>query len=240
MLKNGCLAPQTLIVKKDAEVMFIKNNFEKGYVYGTLGSVVCFDEEGYPVVSTFNGQEISASPETWNVEENGKILAKITQVPLRLAWAITIHKSQGMTLDAAEINLADAFEKGMGYVALSRVRSLDGIRLTGLNEIALQVRPEILAYDKELQQRSEGARQELYSTLEGDKKLKFQKTKKTYWVDEIRKSHLMAYQKWSFAEEKTLVSDFKKGMKISMIAKNLKRKDGAIRSRLKKLGFVRH
>ena len=82
------------------------------------------------------------------------IHATISQVPLRLAWAITIHKSQGMTLDAAEIDLGDAFEPGMGYVALSRVRRLDGLKLMNLNETALQVHPAILARDTIFKQQS--------------------------------------------------------------------------------------
>ncbi len=75
------------------------------------------------------------------------VIATITQVPLRLAWAITIHKSQGMTLDAVEMDLGDVFELGMGYVALSRVRSLDGLKLMNLNELALKVHPKILQHD---------------------------------------------------------------------------------------------
>jgi len=240
LLKGGCLAPEILTVKKGAKVMFVKNNFEKGYVNGTLGSVVGFNDWGYPIVATFNGQEISASPETWNVEENGKVLAKITQVPLRLAWAITIHKSQGMTLDAAEINLAEAFEKGMGYVALSRVRSLNGIKLIDFNEMALQVHPEILAYDKELQQRSEEARLKFYSLPSKYKKFKTEGNVKAYSVNEIRKFYPAAYQKWSLEEERNLVDSFKEGAKIKVIAKNLGRKSGAIRSRLKKLGLIKN
>lgn len=154
-LKGGCLAPETLVVKKGAVVMFVKNNFEKGYVNGTLGKVVGFNEGGYPIVEALNGKEFIASPESWGIEENGKTLAKITQVPLRLAWAITIHKSQGMTLDAAEIDLSGAFEEGMGYVALSRVRTLKGIKLLGLNDVALKVRQEILEFDVKLQACSE-------------------------------------------------------------------------------------
>lgn len=239
LLKSGCLAPEILTVKKGAKVMFLKNNFKKEYVNGTLGNILGFNDWGYPVVATFNGQRISASPETWSVEENGKVLAKITQVPLRLAWAITIHKSQGMTLDAAEINLAEAFEKGMGYVALSRVRSLNGIKLIGFNETALRVHPEILAYDRELQQRSEEARREFYSVPRKQKKFKTKGIAKTYSVDEIRKSYPAAYQKWSLEEEKNLVNSFKESAKIKVIAKNLGRKNGAIRSRLKKLKLIK-
>ncbi len=81
--------------------------------------------------------------------------AKLSQVPLRLAWAITVHKSQGMTLDAAEIDLSKSFEKGMGYVALSRLKSLDGLKLIGLNDKALEVDEEVLLFDEDLQAQSE-------------------------------------------------------------------------------------
>lgn len=81
-------------------------------------------------------------------------LAKIYQIPLRLAWAITIHKSQGMSLDAAEIDLSKSFVPGMGYVALSRVHSLSGMKLVGLNEMSLQVNPEVLEMDKLFQEQS--------------------------------------------------------------------------------------
>lgn len=166
-LKKGCLAPEVLILKTDAKVLFVKNNFAKGYVNGTLGVVSGFDEWGDPLIITSDGKKISASPETWSIEENGKVLAEITQVPLRLAWAITIHKSQGMTLDAAEIDLSQAFEKGMGYVALSRVRSLDGIRLLGINETALEVHPEVLEKDAEFRESSNRAR-EVYCFKDSD------------------------------------------------------------------------
>jgi hypothetical protein len=117
-------------------------------VNGTRSIIVGFDKsEGWPVVKTYTNDIIIASPEEWKYEENGTVRATITQVPLRLAWAITIHKSQGMTLDAAEIDLGDAFEPGMGYVALSRVRALSGLKLMNLNEMALTVHPKILQQD---------------------------------------------------------------------------------------------
>jgi len=75
-------------------------------------------------------------------------------VPLRLAWAITVHKSQGMTLDAVEMDLSKSFEYGMGYVALSRVRTLAGIKLLGINNIALEVNPKVYEMDKLLEELS--------------------------------------------------------------------------------------
>ena len=154
MLKRSCLTPEELVLKKGAMVMFVKNNFEKGYVNGTLGKIVDFEKTRLPVVETFNGETITAGPEIWSIEEDDKVLAFISQIPLRLAWAITVHKSQGMTLDAAEIDLAKSFEYGMGYVALSRVRSLQGIKLLGLNETALAVDPQISKLDKILKDMS--------------------------------------------------------------------------------------
>ncbi len=155
-LKSGCLAPSILHLKAGAQVMFVKNNYEVGYVNGTLGKVLSSSPE-YVTVQTAQGKIIKATPQDWVIEENGHVKAKITQIPLRLAWAITIHKSQGMTLDSAEIDLSKAFEKGMGYVALSRVRALSGLKLVGINDRALEVSEEVLMFDEELQKESAAA-----------------------------------------------------------------------------------
>lgn len=162
-LKKSCLAMEELRLKKDAVVMFVKNNFEAGYVNGTLGVVVDFDGN-LPVIRTYGGKEIIVDYETWHIEEDGVVKAKITQIPLRLAWAITVHKSQGMSLDAAEIDLSRSFVAGMGYVALSRVRSLEGLYLKGINSMALQVDENILAFDQELKEKSERAVRQLKIT----------------------------------------------------------------------------
>ncbi len=146
VLKKTCLAPETLRLRKGARVMFVKNNFEMGYANGTLG-VVSECSSATIVVKTARGEIIAVERASWRVEEGGKVLAEINQYPLRLAWAITVHKSQGMSLDAAEVDLSQAFEKGMGYVALSRVRTLAGLSLKGLNNKALEVHPEVLEYD---------------------------------------------------------------------------------------------
>jgi len=153
VLKKSCLAPEILRLKLGAKVMFVKNNFEKGFVNGTLGIVVkCGFEEIR--VKTLSGSVIDVERATWVIEEDGKIKAEINQYPLRLAWAITVHKSQGMSLDTALVDLSNSFEKGMGYVALSRVRSLDGLFLKGINDMALQVNEEVLEFDNKFREHS--------------------------------------------------------------------------------------
>jgi hypothetical protein len=104
---------------------------------------------------------LKAEPEEWRVEdETGKLLVSYTQVPLRLAWAITVHKSQGMTLDSAVMDLGKTFERGQGYVALSRVKNLEGLELLGLNETALQVDTLALKADMRFQELSSEAESE--------------------------------------------------------------------------------
>jgi len=154
-LKKSYPAVCELKLKIGAVVMFTKNNFDDGYVNGTLGEVIGFDADGNPIVKTKNKDRIIAKPTSWNIEENDEIVASLRQIPLRLAWAITVHKSQGMSLDAAEIDLSKSFERGMGYVALSRVRALNSIRLMGLNEMALKVNEMVVEKDKEFRKLSD-------------------------------------------------------------------------------------
>lgn len=164
-LKANCLSPEELVLKEGAVVMATKNNFEAGFVNGTLGTIVAFDTDtGHPVIETLHGNRLTIEPMEWNVEENGKVLASVSQVPLRLAWAITVHKSQGMTLDAAVMDLSKTFEYGQGYVALSRVRSLSGMSLLGINSRAFQVHPSIVTRDAEFRALSFAA-EESFGTI---------------------------------------------------------------------------
>jgi hypothetical protein len=163
-LKKSCLAPEVLRIKPGARVMCVKNDFEKGYVNGSLGIVESCSQFEDPVVRLADGSSVVIERATWRIEEEGTVKAEITQYPLRLAWAITVHKSQGMSLDAIEVDLSRSFTPGMGYVALSRVRTLDGLTILGINETAFQVSPEVLEFDSELRMASHESVERLEAT----------------------------------------------------------------------------
>ena len=154
-LQRSVLAPENLVIKLGALVMAVKNSPQKLYANGSIGTVVDFEPlTEYPVVEFRDGRRVTMVPDVWELRDGERKRASISQVPLRLAWAITVHKSQGMTLDAAKIDLRKAFVEGMGYVALSRVRDLDNLYLYGINRRALEVSSDALAIDEVLRQAS--------------------------------------------------------------------------------------
>lgn len=124
-----------LTLCEGARVMLVKNtDVERGLVNGAVGSVIQFEKvTGYPIVRFDNGITSTIKPIEWELEIGG-VKVKSIQIPLMLAWSITIHKSQSLTLDSAVMDLADCFTDGMVYVALSRVRKLADIYLESFNE----------------------------------------------------------------------------------------------------------
>jgi len=263
-LQRGCLSPETLHLKIGAVVMFTKNNPKEGFANGTLGTVEAFDKEsGHPIVAVRNGIRITVEPMDWTVEENGKVRARIGQLPLRLAWAITVHKSQGMSLDTAVMDLSAVFEFGQGYVALSRVRRLSGLYLLGWNERAFLVHPEVLAKDESFRTASLGAEAEFSAialkTLQkmqddfiiacGGKNrakqradgVKHEKNKSgsagNGRFEKMREKHPNAYRPWDKAQDEKLRELFAEGASITECVKVFGRQSGAIRSRLTKLGL---
>jgi len=156
MFKNS-LVQKILCLKKDTVVMFIKNDTDGNFVNGTTGKVVGFEKDtDNPIVDIPGKGNLIVDAQEFTYEnEQGDVLASITQYPLKLAWAITIHKSQGMTLNAAQIDLSRTFETGQGYVALSRVRDIEGLSLKGYNDSSLQVDGLILKIDDRIKAASD-------------------------------------------------------------------------------------
>lgn len=153
-LKNNCLADEILQLKVNAKVICIKNAQDRSYVNGSMGKVISFDNEGAPIIELVSGKKVTIKADSWKIEEDGKVKAELSQLPVKLAWAITVHKSQGMTLDKAEIDLSRAFASGQGYVALSRLTSLDGLYLKGFNPQALMISEEVREKDSIFRARS--------------------------------------------------------------------------------------
>ncbi|MFW2176464.1 MULTISPECIES: AAA family ATPase [unclassified Moraxella] len=121
-------------------------------ISASKASELKLSEQRYPLVELVDGRKVTVEYDVWRIDdEEGEILAAYYHMPLTLAWAITIHKSQGMTLDSAEIDLSKAFEKGQGYVALSRLKHLSGLQLLGLNELSLQLDPLARGADRRFQ-----------------------------------------------------------------------------------------
>jgi ATP-dependent exoDNAse (exonuclease V) alpha subunit len=168
--KNSLLMEE-LVLKKDAIVMFLKNDPDGRFINGTIGVVTGFTSFNMPIVSLSNNRNIFVGLEEWSKEDDsGREIVNIKQIPLRLAWAITTHKSQGMTIDNAEIDLSRAFMPGQGYVALSRLTSIDGLSLIGYNDLALKVDPLILHIDDYIKRASEETTK-LIREIENKKKL---------------------------------------------------------------------
>lgn len=249
-LQRSVLAPNILRLKEGALVMAVKNSIDRKYANGSIGVVVEFDPATeYPIVKFRNGKEVTMQPDTWELRDGDKKRASITQIPLRLAWAITVHKSQGMTLDAARIDLRKAFVEGMGYVALSRVRSLDTLYLSGINQMALRVSDEAQSIDALLRQQCEAAKARFkhleekaeQRAIDAVKKGSITSNKKPTgsggWADKIakmRETYPNAYRPWQATQDAELKQYFQQGESVSELSKRLGRHEGSITMRLQK------
>ncbi|XP_077581199.1 ATP-dependent DNA helicase PIF1 [Stigmatopora nigra] len=145
------LSPVSRLIhlKVGAQVMLTKNlDVTRGLVNGARGVVLAFEpgKHGPPRVRFMCGVTEVLKPERWVFKSGGGTHLSRHQLPLKLAWAISIHKSQGMTLDCVEISLARVFESGQAYVALSRARSLEGLRVMDFDPRVVRADPDVLAF----------------------------------------------------------------------------------------------
>lgn len=157
-------ADELLTLKKGTRVMFLKNNAEKNYYNGKIGIVTYLSDSVIKIKCEEDHSEIEVGKEAWTnvsyqlnkqtkvIEED--ILGTFSQYPLRLAWAITIHKSQGLTFEKVIIDAAQSFSAGQVYVALSRCRSLAGLTLSS------KINAETLYNDKKILQFSSSNKQD--------------------------------------------------------------------------------
>lgn len=151
-LQSNCPARSKLELKIGAQVILLRNlSLASGLANGSRGVVLRFaPTTSFPVVRFTTGAEVVITPETWSVSSGGRVVASREQLPLDLAWALSIHKSQGMTLDRARIHLSNVFEFGQAYVALSRCRSLQGMELRGFHAAQIKAHPRVVRFYEEL------------------------------------------------------------------------------------------
>ncbi len=243
-LQRSVLAPAELRLREGALVMAVKNAADRKYANGSLGTVIDFDVlTNYPIVEFRNGRTVTMMPETWELRDGDKKRASITQIPLRLAWAITVHKSQGMTLDAARIDLTKAFVEGMGYVALSRVKNLDNLYLVGINRMALRVSDDAREINERLQARAAADAKRFAHLKDQATKRKSQPEPKkksggsASWQEKIakmRETYPKAYMPWEKADDDVLKQEFQNGLSVKELSKKLGRHEGSIKMRLQK------
>jgi len=241
-LQRSVLAPATLRLKKGALVMAVKNSTDRKYVNGSIGKVLNFESgTEYPVVEFRSGKVITMQPDVWELRDGDKKRASISQIPLRLAWAITVHKSQGMTLDAARIDLRKAFVEGMGYVALSRVKNLNNLYLSGINQMALRVSEDAQLIDVTLRDKGNKDCKRFKYLEDAIKKRKTELPKKSKkasgWSEKIakmRETHPNAYRPWTAQQDSLLKEKFQNGATVKELSELLGRHEGSITMRLQK------
>ena len=146
-LQRDCISPAELVLKVSARVMLTKN-LGNGLCNGSLGTVARLDKRQVWVQWDQSTSLMKMNHETWEVTDtvSRDVLARRSQFPLRLAWAITIHKSQGMTLKTANIYLGKCFAPGQAYVALSRMESAEGMRLSSFKPTCIKADPKARAF----------------------------------------------------------------------------------------------
>ena len=150
--KKHSIVPETLQLCKDTQVMLIWNlDLENKLANGSRGVITGFQDD-MPVVRFLNGIERIINNNIWEIKENGRRLLQVSQVPLKVAYAVSIHKVQGTSLDCTEIDVSNIFEYGQSYVALSRVKSLEGLSIIAVYYDSICAHPAAVEYYESLRE----------------------------------------------------------------------------------------
>ncbi|XP_011633917.1 ATP-dependent DNA helicase PIF1 [Pogonomyrmex barbatus] len=148
MLDQQLPIPGKLILKIGAQVMLLKNiNVNSGLVNGARGVVINFKNDT-PIIKLRSGTHYEAKMEKWTIKTSSGAVVHRKQIPLKLAWAFSIHKSQGLTLDCVEMCLSRVFDAGQSYVALSRAQSLQSLRVLDFNSKQVWANTVVLEFYK--------------------------------------------------------------------------------------------
>jgi ATP-dependent DNA helicase PIF1 len=148
--KNNCIAMEKLRLTVGAQVMLLVNmDIEYGLANGSRGIVTGINNDYIPYVRFVNGEERLIDYHVWNIEDK-KLECTISQIPLKLAYAQSIHKAQGSTLDYVEIKLSDVFDYGQAYVGLSRCKSLEGLSIIDIDWNKINAHPKAIEFYKNL------------------------------------------------------------------------------------------
>ena len=240
--ENSYPADHVLTLKPGTQVMFIRNDAECRYYNGKIGIVESISPGGAVTVACKDGENISVEPAEWeNIEysldeESGEIMptviGKFRQLPLRIAWAVTIHKSQGLTFDRVIIDAGAAFAFGQVYVALSRCRTLEGISLdTPIRQSSIYTDRNVAVFN--------ASQTPLESVQEGleheERKHRFDLLKEIFGINELVRT-LSAYRKaWAGQMEKLYPSEYMNLLQLQSKAEDLQKTGDIFRRQLSKI-----
>ena len=240
--ENSYPADSVLSLKKGAQVMFVRNDPEGRFYNGKIGIVESITDRGLITVTDQDGESIAVEPVDWeNIEyaldeSSGEIMpeviGKFRQLPLRIAWAVTIHKSQGLTFDNVIIDAGAAFAFGQVYVALSRCRTLEGISLEN------PIRPSAIYSDSHVAVFNAGRQslESVRSALDGEERRHtFDLLKDIFGIGDMVKA-LTAYRKaWAGTMEQLYPSEYQRLIRYQIKAEDLRKTGDTFRIQLTRI-----
>jgi ATP-dependent DNA helicase PIF1 len=150
LINNQYSIDDHLTLTKGTQVMLNANNIYEGLANGSRGIIIDFSNDGYPIVHFLNDVIVEIKYKDYKIEDNSDSVVK-KQIPLIHAWAITIHKAQGMSLEYLETDIGNSiFEYGQAYVVLSRIKNLEGLSLLNIDYTKIKANPKIIDYYKSI------------------------------------------------------------------------------------------